>query len=193
VALGACIAFAIGLHYDNFLERAANRDAPWTKIEEYRRLPMACLGGPFIVVALFWLGWTSSPNIHWALPMIAGLFFGVGFVLIFTSVLNYMADAYRQYAASASAAASFCRSIFGAVLPLAAPAMYSRLGIGWGNSLLGFVSLGLTIIPFVLIKYGESIRRSSRFSMRVLEEAQAAEAQGGKDENGPEPEAHSRG
>lgn len=101
--------------------------------------------------------------------MLSGIPFGAGFVLIFISLLNYMTDAYREYSASAAAAASCCRSILGALLPLAGPSMYARLGISWGNSLLAFLSLGMTLIPFVFITYGEQIRAASKFSQEVLQ------------------------
>lgn len=81
-----------------------------------------------MVVALFWLGWTARASIHWIVPMLAGLPFGIGFLFIFMALLNYLADAYGIYTASAMAAASCTRSIFGAILPLAAKPMYTTLG-----------------------------------------------------------------
>lgn len=43
--------------------------------------------------------------------------------------------------------------------------MYNKLGLGWGNSLLAFIALGLVPVPFVFIRYGERIRKSPRFQM----------------------------
>lgn len=53
--------------------------------------------------------------------MLAGVPFGFGFCIIFTAFLNYLADAYEIYAASAMAATSMCRSMLGAAFPLFAP------------------------------------------------------------------------
>lgn len=50
----------------------------------------------------------------------------------------------------------------GALLPLSSKEMYAKLGYGWGNSLLAFVSLALVPIPFVFIRYGERIRKASK-------------------------------
>jgi hypothetical protein len=155
--------------YDNVLENAKKRNAPWSQIEEYRRLPLACIGGPLYVVALFWLGWSSSPNVHWIVPMLSGVPFGCAFLLIFMALLNYLTDAYETFAASAMGAASCCRSIFGAVLPLGAKAMFRNLGVDWACSLLAFLSLGMTVIPFVFIRYGDKIRANSRFCQYLLE------------------------
>jgi hypothetical protein len=42
----------------------------------------------------------------------------------------------------------------GALLPLCAIDMYSALQMGWGNSLLGFLSLGLVPIPLFFYIFG---------------------------------------
>lgn len=111
-------------------------------------------------------------------PMSAGLPFGVGFVLVFVALLNYLADAYEIFAASAMAATSCSRSIFGAVLPFAGYPMYNKLGIAWASSLLGFLSLAMTVVPFVFIKYGDRIRGASPFCQELkARERETAEAQ----------------
>lgn len=73
--------------------------------------------------------------------------------------MSYLIDAFGIYAASALAANTIVRSIFGAVLPLAGARMYSVLGYGWGNSLLGFIALALVPIPILLNRYGETLRK----------------------------------
>jgi len=77
----------------------------------------------------------------------------------------YLVDAFTIYAASAIAANTVLRSLFGCLLPLAGPKMYAALGLGWGNSLLAFIALALTPVPWVFIKYGERIRTSPRFQL----------------------------
>lgn len=53
--IGTLAAGLIFLWYDSFLHRAKTRGDAWTQNEEYRRLPLACVGGPLCVGALFWL------------------------------------------------------------------------------------------------------------------------------------------
>ena len=167
ILIGVVIALGIFMWYDGVLQRAKKANASWASIEEYRRLPLACLGGPLYVISLFWLGWSASPHVHWIVPMLAGVPFGMGFMLIFMALLNYITDAYEVYAASGMAATSGCRSIFGALLPLAAAPMYKSLGIAWASSLLGFLSLAMSIIPFAFIKYGDRIRQNSKFCQEL--------------------------
>ena len=167
IGIGAFLATGIFMYWDSILVRAKKRNAPWTKVEEYRRLPLACLGGPLYVVSLFWLGWTAKEKVHWIVPILSGVPFGIAFMLVFMALLNYITDAYEIYAASGMAATSACRSIFGAVLPIAAQPMYENLGIAWASSLLGFLSLGMCVIPFAFIKYGDRIRANSKFCQEL--------------------------
>lgn len=76
---------------------------------------------------------------------------------------TYLVDAFTVHAASAMAATTVLRSLGGAVLPLCGLKMYSALGLGWGNSLLGFIALAMTPIPWVFYQYGERVRTSKRF------------------------------
>jgi hypothetical protein len=169
VGLGALLALPLFIWYDSYLRRAKERNEPWTRKEEARRLPLACVGGPLYVLALFWLGWSARADVHWIVPCLAGISFGVAFELVFMALLNYLTDAYEIFAASAMAAASCCRSIFGAVLPLATTPMYESLGVAWASSLLGFLSLAMCAVPFVFLRWGIEIRARSRFCVHLKE------------------------
>lgn len=91
----------------------------------------------------------------------------MGYLLIFMAMLNYLTDAYETLSASAQSAASCTRSIFGAVLPLAAKPMFHTLGVNWACSLIAFLSLGVSIIPFAFIRYGDRIRANSKFCQEL--------------------------
>lgn len=79
------------------------------------------------------------------------------------TVSTYLVDAFTVYAASAMAANTVFRSLAGALLPLAGQKMYDTLGLGWGNSLLGFIALALCPLPIVFYVFGERIRTSKLF------------------------------
>ncbi|KAH7310455.1 major facilitator superfamily domain-containing protein [Stachybotrys elegans] len=154
--------------WDHALARAKQRGKSWAHKEKHRRLPLACVGGPLLVIGLFWLGWTAREDISWVVPFMAGVPFGIGNFVIAISLTNYLSDAYGIYSASVMAAASCTRNILGAALPLATGEMYRSLGIGWATSLVGFLSLGMCGLPFVLIYYGEMIQERSKFSRSLL-------------------------
>lgn len=72
---------------------------------------------------------------------------------------TYLVDVFgSEAAASALAAITLLRSLFGAFLPMAGPPMYESLDLGWGNSLLGFIGLAFIPVPYLFWKYGERIR-----------------------------------
>ncbi|KAK0365184.1 hypothetical protein LTR91_023708 [Friedmanniomyces endolithicus] len=178
IGVGAVIASLIYMAWDSYYERSSTKSPQpgWTKKEEYIRLPLACFGGPLFVISLFWLGWTARPDIHWIVPTLSALPFGIGFLLIFMGELNYIVDAYEVFAASAMGAASCSRSLFGVILPFAARPMYSHLGIGWACSVLGFLSLVMALIPFVFIRFGDRIRANSKFCQQLKREKEEKEA-----------------
>jgi MFS transporter, DHA1 family, multidrug resistance protein len=69
-----------------------------------------------------------------------------------------------MYAASAIAANTVARSAAGASAPLFTNQMFAALGVGGGASLVGGVAALLAIVPFIFYKYGEGIRRRSKFA-----------------------------
>ena len=49
------------------------------------RLYACMMGSIALPVSMFWFAWTSRPSIHWAAPVVAGVPFGWGLVLLFVS------------------------------------------------------------------------------------------------------------
>jgi hypothetical protein len=139
------------------------------------RLPPAFLGSIAIPVGLFWFAWTNSPSIHWIVSIMAGAPFGMGIVLVFLSIMNYLIDAYLIYAASVLAANSVLRSLFGAAFPLFTSYMYANLGIHWASSIPAFLALACVPFPFLFYRYGEAIRQRCKFAAeaaKLLEQMQ---------------------
>jgi len=129
------------------------------------RVPLMAVGSVFIPVGLFWYGWSAQHHIHWIMPNIGVVFFAAGCIICFQCMQTYIVDSYTRYAASGVAAAVVLRSMAGFGFPLFAPYMYAAMGYGWGNSLLGFVAVGIGIpAPFLFWKYGEWLRARSRYA-----------------------------
>lgn len=126
------------------------------------RLESALVGCFCLPICLFFFGWTAKASIHWIVPIIATSFFSIGAFLLFSAILNYLGDAYPEHIASVYAGNDFFRSAFGAGFPLFANAMFTTLGLDWGNSLLGFISLIFIPVIFYLWKHGEKIRQKSK-------------------------------
>ncbi|KAL4070839.1 major facilitator superfamily domain-containing protein [Scleroderma citrinum] len=151
-------------------ERKVTEFAPNRVPPEYR-LEAAMAAAPFFAIAFFWFGWTSYPTISpWA-PLASGTILGWCVCWIFISLMNYVIDAYMVVAASALASNTVFRSIFGAAFPLFANQMYTKLGPRWASSLLGFIALAMTPIPFFLKRYGPLLRTKSKYAPSVRPES----------------------
>ncbi|KAI9746350.1 MAG: hypothetical protein M1818_000062 [Claussenomyces sp. TS43310] len=125
-------------------------------------LPPTFIGAFALPICLFWYGWTARASLHWILPIIGSGFFTVGVVTLFNAALNYLGMAYPAYAASVFAGNALMRSLFGVIFPLFARALFRRLGLGPGNSLLAGLSILFIPIPFFLYHYGTRIRHASK-------------------------------
>lgn len=79
--VGVLLALAIILmnqpRYTRIVDENKGRPVPEA------RLPPMLIGGVLFVIGLFWFGWTAAPSHHWLLPVIAAVFIGAGFNVIF--------------------------------------------------------------------------------------------------------------
>jgi hypothetical protein len=157
--LGA-IAYSIpeNTRYGKLLEKKGGYAPP------EHRLPPCMLASIALPIGLFWFAWTNSPDVHWLASIAAGVPFGFGMVLVFLSVFNYLIDAYTIFAASVLAANSLLRSMFGFAFPLFTTYMYENLGIHWASCVPAFLALACVPFPFLLYKYGFSIRKHCKYS-----------------------------
>lgn len=129
------------------------------------RVPMMVPASLLVPIGLFWYGWSAQAHVHWILPNIGACIFCAGTIVGFQCIQTYLVDSYTRFAASAIAAATVLRSLAGFGFPLFAPAMFAALDFGWGNSVLGFVAIGLGLPgPFMLWKFGEKLRGKSRYA-----------------------------
>ncbi|KAG9243243.1 major facilitator superfamily domain-containing protein [Calycina marina] len=130
---------------------------------EIRLIPMMCSCW-CIPIGLFIFAWTSYADLSWIGPSIGGFPVGFGFIFLYNSANNYLVDSYQHQAASALAAKTFMRSLWGAAVVLFTGQMYARLGDQWASSLLAFIALACCGIPFLFWTYGAKIRAYSRFA-----------------------------
>jgi MFS transporter, DHA1 family, multidrug resistance protein len=173
ISIGAVVGAAIIVA---FIPRYQRKMAAAGGPVPEERLPPMMVGGILFPIGLFWWSWTSYPTISWVPQVIAGVPLGTGIVLIFLQTINYLIDAYLMHANSAIAANTFMRSFFGAGFPMFAVyckllfsmlsdfLVFDQLGLRWGGSLLGFIALAMTPIPFVFYKYGYTLRKMSKMA-----------------------------
>ncbi|KAL4737190.1 putative MFS multidrug transporter [Aspergillus similis] len=159
--LGIGIGFMVGLFViaitsDRIVGKLTARNGG--KFEPEMRLVTMMIFSCILPISFFWYGWTAKFEEFWIIPIIGMAPFGIGMMGVYMPIQTYVIDCYPAYAASANAALTATRSLVGATLPLAGPAMFKALGLGWGNSLLGFIAVAFVPVPIIFNRYGQRIR-----------------------------------
>ncbi|KAI1860346.1 uncharacterized protein JN550_011612 [Neoarthrinium moseri] len=129
------------------------------------RLKIAVWFSCLLPVTFYWYGWVTQFGGSWPNAVVSLLPFGIGSVGVFAPFTTFLIDCYPSYASSVIAANTVFRSLFGAFLPLLGPTLYSDLGLGWGNTLLGLVCTLMIPIPMLFWKFGERLRARESFNL----------------------------
>ena len=144
------------------------------------------LGSFGLPIGLFWYAWTARQDYTWVSAAIAIIPYAWGNICIFIPCMQYITDTYHpSVVASVLSANSLTRYGFAGAFPLfviqskrcqsalalfgqsklTTLAVYEKLGIDWGTSLLGFITIGLLPIPWLLYKFGPVIRAKSKYQI----------------------------
>ncbi|EWZ95799.1 hypothetical protein FOWG_03343 [Fusarium oxysporum f. sp. lycopersici MN25] len=118
IVVGLAGAPFVNAHYNKLRSQHTGLPPP-----ELRLIPMiwSCW---LIPIGVFIFAWTSYDDLTWVGPCLAGLPIGIGFVFLYNSFNNYIVDAYQHTAASALAAKTLVRSIWGGSTVLFTTQMY---------------------------------------------------------------------
>ncbi|EXF76177.1 major facilitator superfamily transporter, partial [Colletotrichum fioriniae PJ7] len=164
IALGCVIGFLAVVYIDRKTYPALEAKYGVGAVPPEYRLYGAMVGCALNPASLFWFGWTADKGVYWLSPVIASVPFAVGNIMVYSSGALYIMNSYGSlHGASALSANSLLRYAGGGAFPLFTVQMFSSMGIGWASSLLGFVSVVLVPVPWVLYKYGSRIRAHSQY------------------------------
>lgn len=151
-----------GMFSDRYIKykQAATTDGQW---KPGHRLPLMIPAAICVPVGFFIYGWTTAAHVQWIVPLIGTALVGFSMILTMLPTQNYLIDIYDIYGASAVAVSVIMSAVFGALLPLVGPPLYSQLGLGWGNSVLAFIAIAFSPMVVFLIRNSEQMRRNERF------------------------------
>ncbi|EXJ78713.1 hypothetical protein A1O1_09115 [Capronia coronata CBS 617.96] len=162
--ISLCIGVTIG-YCANFLQMrrwyqiksAAKRD-----IVPEDRLYGAMFGAGFLPIGLFVYSFTQYSYITWVAPTVALAPITIGIFFIFESCYSYTTDCYGEdHSGSALAAQSALRNVLGAVSPLFARQFFVNVGSQYAGLILALVATIMAPIPYLMFKWGSSLRRRS--------------------------------
>ncbi|KAL2075842.1 hypothetical protein VTL71DRAFT_785 [Oculimacula yallundae] len=114
-------------------------------------------------IGLFIFAWTSSPDIHWIVPLIGVVLFQAACYQIMNSQFAYIANIYTKYAASLFAANAAARSMLAGGAILFSSPMFKAMGVGTGVSVLASIMCLCSGLIFVLYWIGPRLRMRSSF------------------------------
>ncbi|KAI3342528.1 major facilitator superfamily domain-containing protein [Ustulina deusta] len=106
--------------------------------EPEMRLTTSIYFGIFLPVTLFWYGWSAYNKNHWASTLFSLAPYGFRIMGLFLPIITYLVDR---------------------------PPLYDSLGLGWGNSLLGFICIAMIPLPIIFNKFGGRLRKAERFKL----------------------------
>lgn len=128
------------------------------------RLYGAMCGAVFLPIGLFIYSFTQYGFITWVAPAIALAPISMGIFFIFESTYSYTADCYGENSSSAIAGQGLMRNSLGAVAPLFASQFFHNLGSQYAGLILALAASFLTLIPFIMFKFGPQLRARSKLA-----------------------------
>ncbi|RDW56957.1 MFS antiporter QDR3 [Coleophoma crateriformis] len=87
--------------------------------------------------ALIWYGWSVDKDLHWIVPCIANVFFGLGCMLVFGAVTTMVTEFTPKRASSGVAVNNFTRNIFSCIAAVVVQPLINSMGTGWMCTMVG--------------------------------------------------------
>lgn len=165
VGILAGASFYLPAIYKRFTKRLLKGD----QITPEVFIPMAIIGSILMPIGIFLFGWLSASDIHWIGPLFGAAIFASGAFIVFQTLFNYLSMSFYRYLASVFAGNDLFRSMMAGAFPLFARPLFlnlktNRFKVGWGSSLLGFLSLGMIAIPVLFYLNGPKLRARSKYA-----------------------------
>lgn len=166
LCIGVTVAFALNwLQIRKYKQILASNHR---KILPESRLYGSMWGAVCLPIGLFIYSFTQYGYLPWIAPTIALAPIAIGIFFIFESTYSYTSDCYGENSSSAIAGQGLMRNTLGGVAPLFANAFFHNLGSQWAGLMLACFATLLTIIPFVMFKYGHKLRERSKLASSQL-------------------------
>lgn len=126
--------------------------------------PLSILGAVLLPSSLLVWGWLERSDIYWVIGMIGNLGFCISSFLLFQSYFGIIGSMFPpSVSSSAFASNNIVRSFMGGAFPLFGYVFYKHTGterypVGWGCTILAFISMALIPLPIYLTLRGAKLR-----------------------------------
>ncbi|RTE84381.1 hypothetical protein BHE90_001009 [Fusarium euwallaceae] len=147
-----CLGYAIGSILGGKLSDAKLRQYQLTHDGELRpveRIKTVWYGVGFVPAGLLVYGWLVEHKVFWVAPLVGAFMFGLGLMLVTTTIMPFLVDVKPGVGASVVADLNLVRNIMAAIGTVVSPVAITNMGFGWWMSILALMcslAVGLVVI-----------------------------------------------
>lgn len=106
----------------------------------------------FYPAMFIWYGWSVEKGLHWAVPMVAGLVYGVFGMLLFGAVTTVLTEFTPKRSSSGIALNNFVRNILSCIATVVTQPIIDAMGTGWMCTMVGLFALVTTLGALIALK-----------------------------------------
>jgi MFS family permease len=148
-----CLGYAIGSVVGGRLSDARLRQyqrAHNGATNPIARLRIVWYGVGFVPLGLLLYGWLVEKRVHWVAPLAGAFLFGLGLMLVTSTVMPFLVDVRPGVGASVVADLNLVRNLLAAIGTVVSPIATRHIGYGWFMTILAILcSLGISFLVIV--------------------------------------------
>ncbi|WAO88902.1 MFS domain-containing protein [Fusarium falciforme] len=158
-----CLGYAIGSILGGKLSDAKLRQYQLTHDGELRpveRIKTVWYGVGFVPAGLLIYGWLVEHKVFWVAPLVGAFMFGLGLMLVTTTIMPFLVDIKPGVGASVVADLNLVRNILAAIGTVVSPVAIKNIGSGWWMSILALMC-SLAVGFVIIVVWTERTDKSS--------------------------------
>jgi hypothetical protein len=120
-------------------------------------------GVGFVPAGLLIYGWLIENKVFWIAPLVGAFLFGLGLMLVTSTVMPFLVDIKPGMGASVVADLNFVRNILAAIGTVLSPIAATNIGFGWWMTVLAILC-SLAVMFMVIVVWKEAAERKKSSS-----------------------------
>ncbi|KAJ5991843.1 Major facilitator superfamily domain general substrate transporter [Penicillium sp. IBT 35674x] len=168
--LSNCLGYAIGSVVGGKLSDAKLRQYQLThdgEIHPAERIKTVWYGVGFVPAGLVIYGWLVEKQVFWLAPLVGAFLFGLGLMLVTSTVMPFLVDVKPGVGASVVADLNLVRNILAAIGTVLSPIAADSIGFGWWMTILAIIC-SLSVGFMVIVTWREAAERKVPNSENVV-------------------------
>lgn len=118
--------------------------------------------------SLLMFGWTAQYKLHWIVPLVANLFFGLSSMVVMGTAATYLVDALPGRGSSGIAVNNFVRFILAAISAFISAPMNKGMGYGWMYTFLAILAALSSLCVWAIRQWGLKWRSEADFERMYM-------------------------